>query len=271
MEQWPGVSISAYTRSLIALALGLASMQVLQGQPFKLAPPLVEYASVFFKDTLPIAVRFKQPGAHTHFTTNGKLPSRRSPVLQQGITISQTTLLTLQNRGKGYRPSPTVTVEFIMAGLPVEDIRFSPPHPNYPGQGPTTLHNLLGGQPAPTSPTWLGYRQAMVELELRLTYAQPIQLVMVHMLQQPAAWIFLPDSIQIFNAHNLLAPLATWYRPARPSSNTLQPVYITLPPATMAQSLVVRLYPIQQLPLGHAGAGLAGWLFIDEAMVFGSQ
>jgi hypothetical protein len=243
-------------------------------QPFQLAPPLVSYSSLIFNNQTTVSMRFAQPGTNIHYTTNGKEPTTKSSRYQQAILIAgQRAHLKAKVFGKGFLPSATVSLEFIRQGLPIAAISGTLPDKKYTANGLASLHDEQGGLPDINNGQWLGYTGDTVSWTITFAKMEKPKQLLLHCLQQPGSWIFLPQQIQVYAWHirsSSYRLAAQWHAPKATADlpTSIAPINITLNNVPNTTLLKVVCYPLAQLPAWHAGAGQPAWLFTDEIIVY---
>lgn len=241
---------------------------------FQLAPPFLKYPSVFFEKEAPVNLKFAQLGTHIHYTLNGLEPSENDPVYRRPIVFKKTaTTLKARVFGDGFLPSETVEVTFYKRGLPIEQVIHDQPDDRYRGAGYATLTDGLGGIADHSHPTWLGFRQDKVTIEVRLEKPQKIRQLLLHVLKNQGAWIFLPQRIEVFY-QNPDTKAFDWMSTKvldaakKDGATACHAILMPLDGEIKTDRLVVKIYPLAQIPEGHSGKGTLGWLFLDEINLY---
>jgi len=241
---------------------------------FRLAPPLLQYQSVFFKKSMEVYMRFAQPGTSIHYTVTGAEPTEDDAVYTTPLTVT-TGLSTIKAKafGGGFLPSSVVSATFINDGLPVIATSQSTPHAKYPGNGNRALFDNAGGVPNTGSPYWLGYQRDTVSVTIYLQRKQPVKSVLLNLLQDHNARVYLPQQVSLYyfdektNKFNVCFSNsfeATEVLPGSEAINLVLPINKII----KAGTLKVVMVPVQSLPKKHPGKGNPGWLFIDEIKVY---
>lgn len=245
------------------------------GQPVQLAPPLLKYQSVFFKDKATVQLLFAQQGTAIHYTLNGETPTVKDKIYTKPVLVKKSiTTLKAITTGKGFLPSEPVSVTFIKDGLKIKSIRQSAANEKFPGNGPNTLIDNEGGVTDLHSKKWLGYQQDSVEINMQLERKQKISSVLIHCLQDQGGWVFLPEQIDVYFfdeseqdfkwvAGRVSPPWEVIIQGA-----TCQPVIMVLPGNTKTEKIRVVLKGVRSIPESHPGKGQKGWLFIDEIKLY---
>ena len=240
---------------------------------FQLAPPLLKYRSVFFTDRAKLEIKFNQPGATVHYTSNDGEPDLTSPVYNSPVVIRNKKQTI---RAKAFAPgllvSETVTVTFVKEGIRINSISGSTPDPKYPGKGLPGLFDNEGGLPDMGSRTWLGYQADTVDIEIHLGKNRTIHRVLLNLLQQKGSWVWLPASIRLYGSN----PGTGSYEPipARRKNEESVPgngiiIKEVFPGKKLyTDKLKLELITVKMIPAGNPGEGEHGWLFIDEIKVY---
>jgi len=244
------------------------------GQPVQLAPPLLKYQSVFFKDAATVELSFAQHGTSIHYTLNNQLPTEKDKIYTRPILVNNLiTTVKAITAGEGFLSSEVVAATFIKDGLKIISIQQTAANERFPGNGNNTLIDNEGGMVDLNAKTWFGYQQDSVEINMLLEDRQKISSVLIHCLQDNGGWIFLPEHIQVFyfeEAKKSFQLVAEQWNPSKEiiTGASCVPIIITLPKKIMARKIKIVLRGIQSLPEGHPGKGKPGWLFIDEIKLY---
>lgn len=275
MEQRSGVSLqtTALMKRLVLLCfLAIAQFSFAQ-QLFQLAPPLLNYRSVFFQDKTTLEIKFEQPGAEVRYTINGNEPTVKNLLYTTPIAITEKRVnIKAKAMGKDFLPSETVSVEFIKTGKAIQQIDFTAPNPKYTTNNKNLLNDQIGGNTNFNSGTWLGYDSDTVEIDIVLKKKEPINSVLVDLLQNESSWIFLPEQILLYyydEAQKAYLPLGkeTFFSEV-PSPKQCHAREIIPKQKIKTNRLKLVLYPLKKIPAWHPGKDNHAWLFIDEIQVY---
>jgi hexosaminidase len=118
---------------------------------------------------------------------------------------------------------------------------------------------------------WTGFNGKDMEVILDFESARTFKTVGVNFLNNPTAWIFLPDYVIL----SVSEDGKTWKDVDRKDFNDrnlekteIRQANLLFPPVTSPKRfLKIAAKNIGKCPAGHAGAGQAAWLFADELMV----
>lgn len=241
---------------------------------FQLAPPLLKYESVFFEKSATVRLQFAQAETHIHYTLNGATPTESDPVYLRPLHLKkQATTLKARVFGNGFLPSKTIEVTFFKAGLPIAKLNHPPPNESYAGSGPTTLFDNQGGVVDYANPTWMGFQQEVIPVEITFTKPQKVRQLLLHTLQNQDAWIFLPQKVEVFyqkpgNEAWILMDTKTLDAAQKAGHPACQSVLMSLDSRVKTQRLLIKIYPLAQIPEGHEGQGKPAWLFLDEIKLY---
>lgn len=244
------------------------------GQPVQLAPPLLKYQSVFFKDAATVELQFAQQGTKIYYTLNNQQPTEKDNIYAKPVKLKNSiTTVKAITSGAGFLSSELVSATFIKDGLPIKSVRQTIANERFPGNGLNALIDNEGGVTDLNAKTWLGYQQDSVEINVQTERKQKLSSVLVHCLQDHSSWIFLPEQVQVFyfdETKKSFQLITTQLYPAKeiiqgPSCETM---IISLPKKIIADKIKIVLKGIQTLPEGHPGKGKPGWLFIDEIKLY---
>ena len=263
-----------FTPFIFPIGAMLISVTVNAQKPVQLAPPLLKYESVFFKNTATVTLKFAQQGTRIFYTLNNQTPGVKSQVYSKPIQIKTNfTTIKAMVAGAGFAPSEIVTATFVKDGFKIKSVQHTPPNERYQGDGATTLIDNKGGLTAVNSATWLGYQTDSVEINITLEKSQPIAAVLINALQDYGSWIFLPQQIQLYvfdKSKQSFQYLTNWIDTSftNIAGASCQPIVIPLSKKFNTDTIKIILKGIKSLPDWHQGKGQPGWLFIDEIKLY---
>ncbi len=261
-------------RLFFILILAAAVLQGYAQDSFQLAPPVMQYKSVFFTDTATVAFSFAMQGTSIHYTVNGNEPAASGARYKTPVIVKKNfTTVKAKVFGNGFLPSETVTAVFIAGGIPVKQIRYTAPHQNYPGTGPGTLNDNKGGNPAFSSKNWLGFNSDTVNIDIEMQKKGPVKKILLHLLQDHGSWIFLPKRIEVY-ATDAITKTAVLIaekeiQPGQDRGETAcMPLLLRFNKKINTGHLQVKLFTVTELPAWHPGKGQKGWIFTDEIKIY---
>lgn len=255
---------------LMLLSCGLLWSQEVQ---FALASPYLDYTSSFFKDSTLVSMHFAMEGAEIRYTLNGAEPGIDDPRYESALLLKdEKTVVKAKAFAVGYRPSETVTASFYRSGLTLSSILSPKPSPKYPGDGVSALINGLGGKRDFHDPSWLGFDAENLIFKVSAGVKKHIKLVMVEAMQDPAAWIFLPQEVVVFGvkSNGKWVQIGRQQIDASKQTKDKGPVVLEIPVTTKKAFLqyAVLVKPLQSIPDWHPGKGVRAWVFLDEIGVY---
>jgi len=242
--------------------------------PVQLAPPLLKYPAIFFKNMATVELKFAQKGTQIHYTLNNKVPTEKDKVYTHPIQIKNSfTTLKAMVSGAGYLPSEIVSATFIRDGLKISSVQQAAASQRFPGNGANTLIDNKGGMTDINSGTWMGYQQDTVEINIVMEKSQLIASVLINCLQDHGSWVFLPEQIRIYyfddkqQSFQLMAEQSA-HATENVTGAACVPIMIKMPNKIFAEKIKIELKGMKSLPEWHPGKGQEGWIFIDEIKVY---
>ncbi|MCU0335286.1 MAG: chitobiase/beta-hexosaminidase C-terminal domain-containing protein [Chitinophagaceae bacterium] len=252
---------------ILALLILTSWFAASKAQPaYQLAPPLLRSSGLFFSDTAQATLSFAMAGARIHYTLDGSQPTPASPLYQQPLSITRhRTMLKAAVFADGYTPSTVVSQEFYAPGLRIAGVSGTLPHERYAAPA-SYLYNSQDGGTHHASGQWLGYQCDSISWTIDLAGRQPASQMMLHVLYNPSAWIFLPRQISVYNqAGSLLHTLQ--FTPEAQQPAGAKALWLSFRKGQYRQLRVV-IHPLNRIPDWHDGRGTPGWCFIDELKVY---
>ena len=242
-------------------------------QQFQLAPPMLKYNSVFFKDTVKVALQFQEPGTKIFFTLNNNEPSENDAVYRKPVVIKKN-LTTLKTKvfGKGFLPSETIEATFIQDGLKIKSAEHSHPNEKFPGNGSQTLFDNDGGVADLHNKNFLGYQNDSVQINVTLEKKEKINCVLLDFLRDQGSWVFLPQRISVFyfdekkKGYEFMAQKEIHDTIFERSATVFE--IVKAREKIICDRLKIIIVPLQSMPEGHPGKGKQSWLFIDEIKIY---
>jgi len=238
---------------------------------YQLAPPLISYSSAFFKDSMPVHIRFNQPGAEVRYTLTGEEPDKNAPLYKKPIIIRQAGTLKVKSMSKGFGPSETISIGFEKMGLPVKDISYSRPNEYYASLPKNILSDGVGGNSNFRSGNWLGYDSDTVSITVELEKPALVSHVLLNLLQDENSWIFLPEQILAYyqdTATGKFLPFAKeTFQHEGPATRACSLRQLEARSPAVTTKLLLEIQVLKKMPDWHASKGSHAWLFIDEIII----
>ena len=262
-------------RILLNIILALCLCHSCLGQtPVQLAPPLLKYSSVFFKQAAIVELKFAQQGTQIYYTLNGQAPTEKDKIYKGPIQIKKSlTKLQAITTGSAFLPSEIVSATFVKDGLAIKSEQHSTPNEKYQGNGANTLFDNEGGFANMKSTTWIGYQQDTVEITVEMKTSQQLHSVLIDFLQDYKNWVFPPQiiSVDYFNQSSQTFELFSEKSFELNKSNSApecRPILLTAENKIVTDKLKIKLYGFTSLPDWLAGKRRHGWIFVDEIKVY---
>lgn len=258
----------------MAFLLSVGSLICKAQVSVQLAPPLLKYESIFFKNSTNVELKFAQQGAQIYYTVNSNPPTQNDKLYSKPVQITKTftTLKAIAAR-TGFLPSEMVSATFIKDGLKIQSVQHTAANERFRGSGINTLIDNEGGITNMNAGTWVGFQQDSVEVDIRLVHSQKIAAVVLNFLLDPGSWIFLPAQIHIFyfddSRQSFQLMTDQVIVPDKQINGPIcQPVKLDAVKKIITEKVKIILTGIRSLPEWHPGKGQHGWIFIDEIKVY---
>lgn len=243
-----------------------------QGIIYPLNPPKIDFEEVMFKEKAEVKLSHPIRTVEIRYTLDGSEPdSIRSPVYSQPIALTKTAQIRAKAFAQGWIGSEESKTLLFKEGLkPLSYKLANEPHNRYKAKGATSLFDGVKGKANHTSGDWLGFTDSPMEIEIFLENNQKPKTVELSLLLHEGAYIFPPESVEIWTGSagkwsmvEIPAPIP----PTKIEEVRFGLLAYTLPEGSIDQ-LRVRLKPIAFLPKWHPGAGAKGWVFVDEIVLY---
>jgi chitobiase/beta-hexosaminidase-like protein len=259
-------------KKLLLLSFLFAVNNTIAQEKFQLAPPLLKYESAFFTGSASFEVLFNQPGAEIRYTLNGKEPTADDQLYTGPVTISKRVSVKVRAIGEAYQPSETIVMEFIKTGKAIRQINFSTPNETYSSAKADILYDTVGGIISYRGGTWLGYDKDTAEIDISLKKNEKINSVLINMLVDENAWIFLPEQVLMYyfdKKRNAYLPAGKeTFQHDEPSPKKCNSYEIRPTPKIKTDKIKLVFSVLKKIPEWHPGKGKHAWLFIDEIEVY---
>lgn len=235
---------------------------------FQLSPPQMEIDSVFFFQYAEVKLELDYPGASIHYTTDGTSMDTNSMIYDGPFYI----LGSVDLRAKAFHPNLLnseevgVSLRQLPAQMVSMDLQASEaPDSRYRGSGMKGLMDQKKGSLnfAGDKTQWMGWQTDSLNLTINFAQATALNSLTLSTLENHGAWIFTPQSVQIFEEDRLIGEY-TYPVPEAAKPAGFQFLDIPLEPGDY-NTLTVRLQATP-LPAWHPGTDQdqVGWIFIDE-------
>jgi len=222
-----------------------------------------------FYDQESVQLAAASSSATIFYTLNGTVPTLKSRVYADPITLTESMELKAMAAEPGKVNSPVVSAE-LKKTMRVKRLRLEiPPSMKYPGWGELSLINGEYGGLDFHDPQWVGFEKENLDAVIDLGEARKVHQIRLSGLEDQNAWIFWPVEIQLsFSLDGVeYAPVGAWRAPVQPSGKAQMREF----PIAFAPQPVrfIRMKAINTglCPEWHKGAGGKAWLFADEIII----
>ncbi len=251
----------------------LVSKDLAKDFDFQLAPPMLQFESLFFTESLEVSAKLDYPGVHLHYTLDGENPNENAPKISGHLSLSESGNLKIKAFHDHCRPSDVVEAQFFKIGkLPkIKNATLTnPPNEQYPGGGANALFDYKKGTTNFREPVWMGFSESdcevLVEFEKKICFKK----ITISTLADTRAWIFPPSAIEIFASEN-----GREYEKIHGHQFDELKIDISSSlqffPQTFenhkSKYLKIIIKNYGTLPEWHPGKGYGAWLFLDEILV----
>ncbi|MCX6281924.1 MAG: family 20 glycosylhydrolase [Bacteroidetes bacterium] len=219
-----------------------------------------------------VVLSSEQPGFPIYYTLDGKNPSTKSAVYTDPIDISGTVVIKAGIFSDGKLKEKLSERNFLFHFAVGKKIIYKTKcSERYPAGGQTALIDGLRGSKDHHDGLWQGYLGNDLDVIIDFGKDIPVTSVMLTMLQNQKAWIFLPKFVE----YSLSSDGKKWHsvnqvlNTVSPKEETafIQP-FTQAFPATPARYLRVTAKNYGVCPAWHEGAGEPSWIFADEIVVY---
>ena len=241
----------------------LLSVYMLKAQP-QLSPPVLSVSRAFINSGTTLSMHFRMKGATIHYTTDGTMPNISSPIYTAPLTLEDAAAIHAKTFHKDFTPSEPITAQFYKVPKIAIQITGTPPDPNYPGAGLTTLTDRMLGDDN-FRKYYVGYNADEITLEITNPKNEPLKTLHLSYLINQGAWIFGPSKIEIIQ-HDKVIKTYTVDNCLNPVNAGNNVIAIPIRPHSLP-NFKVKIYPVMSIPEWHGGKGNRGWVFLDEVWV----
>lgn len=154
-------------------------------------------------------------------------------------------------------------------GIPVELI--TKPAPQYAANGGLTLVDGVFGSKPWRGNEWLGFDEPTIELQADLSRTVKVDRVVLNFLNDPASWIHLPNSVEVWVSRNK----KRWKKMAElQQSKSSKENGVKLPTAFYTSNkgkgryIKLIIHAKSEIPAAMPGEGNKPWTFLDELVLF---
>ncbi|MFD0797474.1 chitobiase/beta-hexosaminidase C-terminal domain-containing protein [Maribacter chungangensis] len=237
---------------------------------FELAPPKISVDSLLFKSNARLNAIFNMEGSEIRYTTDGSEVTRKSPLYQQPIAVTEPSEFKFRSFHPHYLPSKSVGTRLLKVQKDVSTAKVTltpQPDVNYKGSGAKGLVDLRKGTTQfRAGDYWMGFQGKQIRVLLDFEKETFLTKLIVSSLKDHGSWIFLPRSIRVFANKKEEIGMVSVSVPTttEPKGISLLDVPVT---AGNYKSIEVHFDLMETIPEWHQGKGTAPFFFIDEILV----
>ena len=222
--------------------------------------------------TVRVELSSEQPGIPLYYTLDGKDPTTKASVYKEPFTVNGSAVIKALLFENGKPREKISERSYLLHSAVGKKIKYGTKwSERYPAGGPEALINGLRGSTDHHDGLWQGFLGNDIDVIIDFGKLIPVTSVMMTMLQNQKAWIFLPKYVEF----SLSSDGKKWHS-VNQVLNTVSPreeqVFIqpfTQPfPSTPARYLKVTARNYGVCPSWHEGAGQPSWIFADEIVVY---
>lgn len=223
------------------------------------------------KKQLAVNLNSELDSSEIHYTTNDNEPDSLWLKYTEPILLDKTSTLKAVTFVNGQPDIKPMTKSFSINKATAKPVKYIIPYSDYyKGSGEYTLVNGVRGSTDHADGEWQAWIPTNMEVVIDLQQATEIHSISVGSLQNAEAWIFFPKKVEFFVSTDgvKFEKVAEVLNDVDPLSGEkqLKDFSATFNPVTAGFVKVVAQNP-GKAPKGHAGAGKASWIFIDEISV----
>lgn len=231
--------------------------------------PIVSKNRERFDGPMQITLADEAVGAELHYTLDGTLPTKKSPLYKQPFTIGGTTVVKARAFKTGATPSFTATVRYNYDYITKATFTKSANTP-YNYNEASLLSDAERGDVNDLSRGWLGFSGNDLQVVFDLSKNIDLQAVEMNFAHVPDAWAFAPVQVSVSvssDGVNYSEPIAAKikYDPADEAMNKPQVVTVSVEvEKTGVKYVRVMAMNMGKIPAWHKAKGLRPWLMVDE-------
>jgi len=230
------------------------------------AKPALSLPEGSYSGTQTLEMSTSTQGSEIFYTTDGSIPSSKSIKYTSALTLNQNTILkavAINNK----TASQIITMNYVFVKTIKNAELISKPSEKYPGSGVLSLFDGLIGSSNYKNKQWMGFEGDNFEIVADLGEIKPIKELGIYVLQQPASWIFLPQSVEfmVSDDGSTFKTVAKIY-PAENDDIRLDGPVMLARYIENCKAQFIKVKAVNQgiCPAGHPGEGQKCWLMVSE-------
>lgn len=237
-----------------------------------LDPPLISASAARFSQPLTVTISHPHSSAVIRYTLDGSEPDDNSPLYNNPLLLTSTSLVKARAFLPGFPPSFSVSRKFNYDYIVSTTFSQKPNTPFNLGAD-SILFDGVHASVDDLSFGWLGFSGNGVTTTVTLSKTLDIDYVTLRFAHAPHLWAFAPRKVTILLSHDgqLFADsidAVIPFDPADPQFNSTQLVTLKVPILKEnISALKIQALALPALPQWHRAKGLKPWLLIDEIEV----
>jgi len=239
---------------------------LLQSQDVSLVKPRVTATNQIIDSSVIVSAELRMGAVKIYMTSNGDDPSEASELYTAPLHVAQPGVYKFKAYHPKWKSSETETIVLIKKGKSVASINWqTKPNTKYNGRGVNTLINNSKASVNYMDPEWMGF-DSIVSAITVFKEKTHIKTLDIGYLNNPTAWIFPPEQIQVFLSHDGLGFVAKEKLNLDPLSQMIDQRTETIQISINedVKAIKVEVINVKEIPSWHEGSGNTAWLFMDE-------
>jgi len=239
---------------------------MLQSQDVRLVKPRVTTTNQIIDTSVILSAELRMDGVKIYLTSDGTEPTDKSNEYAQPLKITEPGVYKFKAFHSEWKESETETITLIRKGKSVDAIIWvSKTNSKYNGRGVNTLINNAKARVNYMDPEWMGF-DSIVSAITVFKEKTHVKTLDIGYLNNPTAWIFPPEQIQIFVSYDGLGFVAKEKLNLIPLSHMTdqRTEAIQIPINEDVKAIKVEVKNVKEIPSWHEGSGNVAWLFMDE-------
>lgn len=209
----------------------------------------------------------KQDGT-IRYTNDGSAPNAQSPVYQGPILVDKTMTILAASFANDRMIGSVLKQDFVISQSTGKAIQLQhEPNEAYLANGAATLVDGVYGNKQYFKKNWLGFNGEDLVATIDMGSAASYSNVELNVVDQNASWIFYPQAVKVYVSNdnqNFSLIKEVGKEAIAASKGTIKLTF----EKQKVPFIKVEVQHLNQIPVGHAGAGIPAWLFVDELTVY---
>lgn len=224
-----------------------------------------------FDGPMHISMTVPQKGLRIHYTTDGSVPTEKSPLYKAPITIESTTKVSARAYAEDHSQSFVSTNVYSFDYVASSTFGHKPNTP-YNHDYQKALYDGETGDVADLSQGWVGFSGSDMNVVFELSKAIDIDQVQIRFAHVPDAWVLAPAAVEVYTSSDGVdfsardtAEIA--YDPLSQDMDQTQLFTVNVPiDRNGVRYVKIVAKNAGRLPLWHKAKGLNSWILSDEVV-----